>query len=69
MSLKARSTMHFVFKCVHNNAPDLFKEDFVKSSDNYSVYTATAKKGCYYFGAHVFNNLPSYLKEIKSLLI
>lgn len=33
------------------------------------VYTETAKKGCYYFGAQVFNNLPSCLKEPKSLLI
>ena len=24
----------FVFKCVHNNAPDLFKEYFVKTSHN-----------------------------------
>ena len=82
---KARSTcnMHivtFVLKCVHNNAPDLFKEYFVKSSHNYStrrngldilvskVSTETAKKGCYYFGAQVFNNnLPSSMKETESL--
>ena len=60
MSLKARCNMHivtFVFKCVHNNAPDLFKECFVKTSHNYSarhngldivvpkVSTETTKKG------------------------
>ena len=84
MSLKAHSNMHivaFVFKCVHNNAPDLFKKYFVKISHNYStrqngldilvpqVSTETAKKGCYYFGAQVFNNLPSSMKETESLLI
>ena len=54
--------------CLHNNAPDLFKEYFVKTSHNYStrrngldilvpnVSTESAKKGCYYFGAQVFNN-------------
>ena len=59
LSLKAGSNMHivtFVFKCIHNNAPDLFKEYFVKTSHNYStrrngldilvpkVSTETAKK-------------------------
>ena len=66
MSLKARFAMHilsFVFKCVHNNAPDVFKEYFVKSSHNYftrgngldllvpKVHTESAKKGCFYSGA------------------
>ena len=40
MSLNARSNMYIVtfeFKCVHNNAPDLFKEYFVKTSHNYST--------------------------------
>ena len=71
----------FVFKCLHNNAPDLFKEYFVKTSHNYStrcngldilvpkVSTESAKKGCYFFGAQVFNNLPSNMKEAESLLI
>ena len=83
MSLKARCNMHivtFVFKCLPNNAPDLFKEYFVKTSHNYStrhngvdilvpkVSTESAKKGCYYFGAQVFNNLPSSMKA-ESLLI
>lgn len=27
----------FECKCVHNNAPDLFKEYFVKTSHNYST--------------------------------
>ena len=60
---------------------DLFKEYFVKISHNYStrrngldilvpkVSTEKAKKGCYYFGAQVFNNLPSRMKETESLLI
>ena len=84
MSLKARSNMHivtFVFKCVRNNAPDLFMDYFVKTSHNYStrrngldilvpkVSTETAKKGCYYLGAQVFNILPSRMKETESLLI
>ena len=86
-SLKACSSMHivtFVFKCVHSNTTELFKEYFVKSSHNYStrrnglhillpnVYTETAKKGCYnYFRKQAFNNLhvPSCLKETESLLI
>ena len=33
------------------------------------VSTETAKKGCYYYGAQVFNNLLSSMKETKSLLI
>ena len=65
----------FVFKCVHNIAPDLFKEYFVRTFHNYSirrngldifvskVSTESAKKGCYFFGAQVFNNLPSSIKE------
>ena len=84
MSLKARCNMHIVtsvFKCVQNNALDLFKEYFVKTLHNYStrhngldiivpkVSTESVKKGCYFFGAPVFNNLPSSMKEIKSLLI
>ena len=84
MSLKARCNMHivtFVFKCVHNIAPDLFKEYFVRTFHNYStrrngldifvpkVSTESAKKGCYFFGAQVFNNLPSSMKETESLLI
>ena len=39
-SIKARSTMHnltFVFKCLHNIAPDLFKSYCVKSSHVYST--------------------------------
>ena len=56
-----------------------FKEYFVKTSHNYStrrngldiivqkVSTETAKKGSYFLGAQVFNNLPSSMKETKSL--
>ena len=33
------------------------------------VLEITAKKGCYYFGAQVFNNLPSSIKETESLFI
>ena len=67
--------------CPQHYAPDLFKEYFVKTSHNYStrcngldmlvpkVSTETAKKGCYYFGAQVFNNLPSSVKESESLLV
>ena len=77
--LKARSTMHnftFVFKCVHNTAPDLFKSYFIKSSHVYStrcngldifipkVHTESAKKGTFYTGAQAFNNLPPHLKEV-----
>ena len=82
MSLKARSNMHIVtfeLKCVNYSAPALFKEYFVKTSHNYStrptgfhifvpkVSTETAKKGCYFFGAQVFSNVPSSMKETKSL--
>ena len=68
----------FVFRCVHNIAPDLFKEYFVRTFHNYStrrngldifvpkVSTESAKKGCYFFG--VFNNLQSSMKETESLL-
>ena len=71
----------FVFKCVHNNAPDLFKEYFVKTSHDHftrrngldilvpKVSTETAKKGCYYFSAQVFSNLPSSMSVTESLLI
>ena len=59
-----------VFKCVHNKAPDVFKEYFVKSSHNYftrrngldllvpTVHTESAKKGFFHSGAQAFNNLP-----------
>ena len=74
-------TINFVFKCVHNNVPDLFKEYFVKTWQNYTIRrngldiivpkisTETTKKGCYFYGAQVFNNLPSSMKETESLLI
>ena len=83
MSLKSRSIMHnvtFVFKCVHNNAPDLFR-DFIKSSHNYStkrngldllipkVRTESAKKGSFYTGVQAFCNLPPFLEEVESLLV
>ena len=56
----------FVFKCVHSNAKDLFKEYFVKPLHNYAtrhnglniivpkVSIESAKKGCYFFRAQVF---------------
>jgi len=84
MSLKARCNTHivtFVFKCVRNIAPDLFKDYFVKTSHDYftrrkglnifipKVSTESAKKDCYFFGAQAFNNLPSSIKETESLLI
>jgi len=71
----------FVFKCVHNNAPDLFRDYFIKSSHNYStkrngldllipkVRTESAKKGSFYPGAQAFNNLPPFLKEVESLAV
>ena len=70
----------FGFKCVHNIAPDLFMEYFVKTSHNSTrrnaldifvlkVSTESAKKGRYFFRAQVFNNLPSSIKETESLLI
>jgi len=71
----------FVFKCVRNIAPAFFKDYFVKTSHNYftrhkglnifipKVSTESAKKGCYFFGAQDFNNLPSSIKETESLLI
>ena len=52
----------------------------MKSSHNYSirrngldlllpkVHKETAKKGCFYSGALAFNGLPSYLKEIWSIV-
>ena len=61
------------------HAPNLFKEYFFKTSHNYStrpngvdiivpkVSTETGKTGCYFFGAQVFNNLPSTVKETESL--
>ena len=75
-SLKARSTMHnltFVFKYLHNIAPDLFKCYFIKSSHVYftrrngsdilipKVCTESPKKGTFYTGAQNFNNLPAHL--------
>jgi len=71
----------FASKCVRNIAPDLFKDYFVKTSQDYftrrkgldifipKVSTESAKKGCYFFGAQVYNNLPSSIKETESLLI
>ena len=53
----------FVFKCLHNIAPDLFKSYFIYSSHVYStrrngldilipkVRTESAKKGTFYAGA------------------
>ena len=53
----------FVFKCVHDNAPDLLREYFIKFSHSFStrrndldllipkVRTESAKKGCFYSGA------------------
>lgn len=53
----------FVFKCVNNIAPEMFKEYFVKLSHNYFtrrngldllvpiVHTESARKGCFYSGA------------------
>ena len=63
-SLKARSTMHnltFVSKCLHNIAPDLFK--------NYFIYSSSAKKGTFYTGAQAFSNLQRHLKEVDSIAI
>ena len=66
MSLKSRSAMHnvtFVFKCVHKNAPGLFRDYFIKSSHNHytrrngldllipNLRTESAKEGCLYSGA------------------
>ena len=71
----------FVFKCVHNNAPDLFRDNFIKSSHNHytsrngldllipKLRTESVKKGCFYSGAQAINNLPPHLKELTSLLI
>ena len=73
--------LNFVFKCLHNIAPDLFKSYFIKSSHVYStrcngldifipkVYTESAKKGTFYTGAQAFNNLPPHLKEVDSMVI
>ena len=78
------STMHnvtFVFKCVHNNAPDLFRDYFIKSSHNHytrrngidllipKLRTKSPKKGCFYSGAQAFYNLQTHLKELTSLII
>ena len=83
-SLKARSTMQnltFVFKCLHNIAPDLLKSYFIRSSHVYStrrngfdilipkVRTESAKKGTFYTGGQAFNNLPPHLKEVDSIVI
>ena len=60
----------FVFKCLHNIAPDLFKSYFIRSSHVYStrlngldilipkVLTESAKKGTFYTEDRTFNNLP-----------
>ena len=70
----------FVFKCLHNIAPDLFKSYFIKSSHVYStrrngldilipkVRTKSAKKGTFYTGAQAFNNLSPHLKEVDSIV-
>jgi len=82
--IKARSTMHnvtFVFKCLHNITPDLFKSYFITSSHVYStrhngldiffpkVRTESAKKGTFHTGAQAFNNLPPHVKEVHSIVI
>ena len=71
----------FVFKCLHNIAPDLFKSYFVRSSHVYftrrngldilipKVGTEYAKKGTFYIGAQAFNNLPPHPKEVDSIVI
>ena len=71
----------FVFKCLHNIAPDLFKNYFIRSSHVYStrrngldilipkVSTESAKNGTFYTGAQAFNNLPPHLKEVYSIVI
>ena len=71
----------FVFKCLHNIAPDLFKNYFIRSSHVYStrrnglhilipkVRTESAKNGTFYTGAQAFNNLPPHLKEVYSIVI
>ena len=71
----------FVFKCLHNIAPDLFKSYFIRSSHVYStrrnglvilipkVRTESAKKVTFYTGAQAFNNLPPHLKEVDSTVI
>ena len=60
----------FVFKCLHNIAPDLFKSYFIRSSHVYStrlngldilirkVLAESAKIGTFYTEARAFNNLP-----------
>ena len=71
----------FVFKCLHNIAPDHFKSYFIKSSHIYytrhngldilipKVCTESAKKGTFYTGAQAFNNLPPHLKEVDSTVV
>ena len=71
----------FVFKCLHNIAPDLFKNYFIYSSHVYStrrngldilipkVRTESAKKGTFYTGAQAFSNLQRHLKEVDSIAI
>ena len=71
----------FVFKCLHNIAPDLFKSYFIKSSHVYytrcngldifipKVHTESAKKEKIYTGAQAFNNLPPHLKKVDSIVI
>ena len=71
----------FVFKCLYNIAPDLFKSYFIKSSHTYctrrngldilipKVHTESAKKGTFYTGAQPFNNLPPHLKEVDTMVI
>ena len=71
----------FVFKCLHNIAPGLFKNYFIRSSHVYStrrngldilipkVRTESAKNETFYTGAQAFNNLPPHLKEVYSIVI
>ena len=83
-SLKARSTIHnltFVFKCLHNIAPDLFNSYFIRSPYVYStrrngldilipkIRKESAKKGTFYTGAQAVNNLPPHLKDVDSIVI
>ena len=74
-------TVTFVFKCLHNIAPDLFKSYFLTSSHVYStrgngldilipkVRTESAKKGTFHTGAQAFNTLPLHLKEVHFIVI
>ena len=70
MSLKARCNMH-ILTLMSLNVSTTMLQTSSRSILSKLCYVSieSAKKGCYFFRAQVFNNLPSSIKETVSLLV